>query len=164
MNIAERYPSESPHRALAEWLDSWATQDWDRMVMANVPTWRNRQEDPRGALVGAYEHLRLVGWSVPMKKPVPVARVDNPMLSDGRPFIVFCDVPCRARFVVMGVGEDGEPVAIKEVATTIVARLVRETVDGLPAERDNPAGRWWVNPVSMTRGDPARTKVRTLAA
>ena len=159
MNLAERYPSGSPHRALADWLDSWQQQNWDRLVMANVPTWRNRQEDPRGALVAAYEHLRLVGWSVPMKKPVPVARVDNPMLSDARPFIVFCDVPCRARFVVMG--EDGQP--LKEVATTIIARLVRETVDGAPAERDDSAGMWWVNPVSMTRGEPARTKVRTLA-
>lgn len=159
MNLDLRYPSTSPQRALAEWLDSWAQQDWDRAVMASQPHWRLLAEDPVAKLRGAYDHIRLDRWSVPMKRILPIARQANPLeLYGNKPFIVWTDVRCRVVFTVL----DEAGVPVKEVSTTINARLIRETADGKPAEKDDPSGRWYVNPTSMTRAEADKTRERTL--
>lgn len=155
MNLDHRYPPGSPHHALATWLDAWRAQDWDRMVMASQPSWRSRQEDARGMLLSAYERLRLASYTVPIKT-VPIVRIDNP-LSDAtgwQPFVCFVDIRCRTRYAV--IGDDGQP--IRDLWAAILARVVRQHSDGTTAERDDPAGAWWTNPISMTCGHLAREK------
>lgn len=160
MNLDERYASESPHRALAEWLHAWEQRDWDRLVVACQPSWRAQHDDARQQIMGAWQILWLKRWSI-AKDLAPVHRIENPIKDSvgGHPFVVITDLPCR---VWLDVGEGDSRAA--EVWTTILARVVRETVDGNPAERDDPAGRWWVNPVSMTRSTKTRRRAVKTAA
>lgn len=153
-NLDERYPPHSPHRALAEWLDSWATTDWERLAMATQPSWRLARPNHLALLTGAYAHLIMERYSIPSKRLIaPVTRVDGPTVGPAG-FIVFTDLKCRVSFTVL----DEHRHYVKDVVTVITARLVREHSDGTAAERADKTGAWYVNPVSMTRGDPVRTR------
>lgn len=149
----------TPQAALSEWLDAWRMQDWDALVLASQPHWRLRHPDPRGALVRGYEQMWVTSFIVPKHhgEPVRITNTAAPVVPGAPPFILYCDVSVRIHYQFM---DGGKPV--RRVSTRILARLVRERADGTPAEMDDPAGRWWVNPTSMSRENASQTHVLPL--
>lgn len=152
-------PRRSPEAALSEWLNAWRLQDWDALVMASQPHWRLRHPDPRGALVRGYEQMWVTGFIVPKHcgAPVRITNTAAPLVPGSPAFILYCDMSVRIHYQFM---EGTRPV--RKVSTRVMARLVHERADGTPAEMDDLQGRWYVNPISMSKENASQTHVLPL--
>ena len=118
------YATGTPERALAEYLNCWKQEDWDRMVEFTQKTWRSGKEDPTEHLKDYYDFKHLVGAEITKKTVV----------SD-----TCADVEAKVYYCAFS--------ATVATEKKITARVIRESKPHTPSS----TGDWGVNPVSTLR-------------
>lgn len=118
------YATGTPERALAEYLNCWKQEDWDRMIEFTQKTWRSGEEDPAELLKDWYDFKHLVGAEITKKTVV----------SD-----TCADVEAKVYYCAFS--------ATVATEKKITARVIRESAPYTPSS----TGDWGVNPQSALR-------------
>lgn len=117
-------PSEfsqgSAERTLAEYVNSWKNQDWQKMVSFSQKTWVSGESDPAGTLEAWYDFKTLKGFEVKDTKTISDTTKDIT-------FVVYY-----------------EAITNQIDKKQITARVIKETAAYTPSTQ----GQWGVNPTS----------------
>ena len=123
-------PSEfsqgSAERTLAEYVNAWKNQDWQKMVSFSQKTWVSGESDPAGILEAWYDFKTLKGFEI------------KDAMTTGN------DVSKDVTFVVYY-----EAFTNQIDKKQITARVIKETAAYTPSAQ----GQWGVNPTSALRED-----------
>lgn len=120
-------PSEfsqgSAERTLAEYINAWKNQDWQKMVNFSQKTWVSGESDPAATLEAWYDFKTLKGFEIKDTKTISETTKDVT-------FVVYY-----------------EAITNQIDKKQITARVIKETAAYTPSSQ----GQWGVNPTSALR-------------
>lgn len=128
------------NEALAKFLQTWQSRDWQAMAAVTQLTWRSKQENPAEWLRGFYGPKRLEQFEV------GTCEVISPTASR-----ITCKVTYR-------LGSKG--FAVTKQTKTLKAMVIQEKAPYEPSEE----GTWGVNPISTLREGDEHSEKQAKAA